>query len=268
MKEHQLTSADGCKLYACIFSPDSKLRGQVLVVHGMGEHCARHTWLMNTLAEAGLECHSLDLRGHGRSDGKRGHVNSWNDYCLDLDAIAATLDPGFSVLGHSMGGLVALDWLRQNRGANALVLSSPLLGVAVEAPAWKILAGRLLSRILPSLSMNNELPPEDICSRAEVVEAYLADPMVFGTITPRWFTEMSAAIERVHLAASSYDIPLYLNLGAEDKIVSLPDARKFYDNWNGPKRLQEWEDCFHETFNEAQREQIVAPISDWLISPG
>ncbi len=263
-RESSIQSKDGTNLQVYDWIPETEPQGQILWVHGLGEHMARHEWSAEKLKEQGWRVSGCDLRGHGQSGGKRGHVNAWSEYLEDLDALASSLDQDFILLGHSMGGLIALDWVRAGQNVSAVVLSSPLLGVAVEAPAWKLTAGRLLSNILPKLSMNNELAPELICSDKKVVEAYKADPLVFDTITSRWFTEMSAAMNRVQNHSFPRDMPLFLNLGQKDQVVSNEEAQTFFDSWDGPKDLKVWPKCFHETLNEPIRDEIIQNLSSWL----
>ncbi|MDP6849490.1 MAG: alpha/beta hydrolase [Planctomycetota bacterium] len=266
-RETTIRSSDGTQLCTYDWIPENNPVGEVFWVHGLGEHMGRHDWVSRKLCEQGWRVLGCDLRGHGKSAGKRGHVNSWSDYLADLDAVSASLHENFILIGHSMGGLIALDWIREGQKVAAVALSSPLLGVAVEAPAWKLAAGRLLSNILPRLSMSNELAPELICSDPTVVEAYKADPLVFDTITPRWFTEMSQALERVQNNSFPYPLPLYLNLGAKDQVVSNKDAKKLFENWKGPKSLEVWPNCFHETLNEPVREEVLQKLAVWLSCP-
>jgi len=221
---------------------------------------------MEQLADAGFKCFGFDLRGHGNSDGRRGHVNAWQDYHHDLAAVSELMESQFHLFGHSMGGLISLDWAVNNPRITSLVLSSPLLGVAVQAPKWKVMAGKLLSKLLPTLAMNNELPASDICSDPNVVQAYLDDPKVFDTITPRWFTEMSAAMARVHLRAPQYKIPIYLNLAGDDRAVSTTDAEQFFNQLECSKQLKEWPGLFHETLNECNRLEVSKKIIDWLLN--
>ena len=96
---------------------------------------------------------AVELRGHGESEGKRGHVDRWEQYLDDVRAAAETIDGPVVLLGHSMG-LVALDLAIDglSNGIEALVLSDPNVAVAIEAPAVKVMGAKVLSRLLPRLS--------------------------------------------------------------------------------------------------------------------
>ncbi|RMH03265.1 MAG: alpha/beta fold hydrolase [Planctomycetota bacterium] len=265
LSEDRVAAGDGTPLWRREWRPDGCERAAVLLVHGVGEHLGRYDRHARALADRGLRVRGVDLRGHGRSGGRRGHVRRWADYAADLDAAAAGLPEPFLLLAHSMGGLVALDWLRGRRPrVRALALSSPLLGVGVRAPGWKVVLGRALSRIAPGVHLPNELPPEGICSDPEVVRRYLEDPLVFRSITPRWFTEMERALARVRAAAPAGRQPLYLNLAGDERLVDNEAAEAFAEAWGGPVRRRRWPGLRHETLNEPQGGEVLAAIADWF----
>ena len=94
-------------------------RAAVLVVHGLAEHGGRYARFAQTLGGFGFSTFALDLRGHGLSDGRRGHAASFDCFLQDLDRfrreVEGVLDrrtPLF-LLGMSMGGLIALRYLEE-----------------------------------------------------------------------------------------------------------------------------------------------------------
>lgn len=233
----------------------------LLVVPGLAEHAGRYGHVAEALVGRGWTVHVLELRGHGHSGGRRGHVNRWGDYVSDVRAAAAALRPGWSLLAHSMGGLVSLDAIREGGLSPArLALSNPLLGVRVQAPLVKKLAGRVLSRLWPTLSLGNELDPEQLSRDAAVVKAYREDPLVYGTITPRWYTEMLAAIQRV--GGHRYALPMGMFVGDADTITD-PDANRAFAERHGA-HLKVYAGWRHEIFNELGREEAIGDVASWL----
>lgn len=232
-------------------------QASVLLVHGLGEHLQRYHKVAQQFAAAGLEVGGVDLRGHGLSDGQRGFVSSWQDYVDDVRAAEALLPDPLLLVGHSMGGLVALDYLRTAPRVRSVALSGPLLGVAVEAPRWKTGLAGALSRLLPRLSLANEIDPGEVCGNIDVVKRYEEDPLTFHTVTPRWYVEMRRALERVHAAVTDYAVPLQIHAGELDRIVSLQAIQRFHDAWTAPKSLRIWPGSKHEIFNEANGEEVV-----------
>jgi len=262
--EHSFASADGTNLHALRWEPTETPKGELLVIHGLGEHVGRYQQTASDLAQAGWAVTAGDLRGHGKSGGKRGAIRQWADYVADAKAVAQLISADrFVVLGHSMGGLVALDFLNTHpEMVEGLILSSPALAVGVEAPIWKTGAAKLLSKVLPDLRMGNELDSDYITANRDVVEAYLKDPLVFHTVTPRWFTELLATQARQFEIAASAHTPLWLFYGEDEAFVDLKSLRKLVDAWPAEQHssLTCWPGRRHECLNDTGREDVISVL--------
>lgn len=271
MLEHSIQSKDGTRLRLVQWTPDHS-RGEILLVHGLAEHAGRYGHVAQALNAAGWRVTLLELRGHGKSEGKPGAVSTWSEYVEDLQAAADFLRKPFVLVAHSMGGLVALDALRGplRSKVQALALSNPLTGVAVVPPKLLNLAKVVLSKLLPQLPLKNPLDPKDISRDPAVVAAYIADPLVFTSIRPRWATEMEAAIERVQAHAGRYDLPLLAMIGTGDRICDHKAMLRLADAWGSPPgesprvSRQVYEGLFHEIFNEPEQERVLADLVQWL----
>ena len=173
-------------------------------------------------------------------------------------------DIGWKLLHHMplYGRTVSLDHLRTASSVLGIIASGPLLGVALQAPAIKKAAARLLSK-LPELIQPNELDGA-LYSDPEEVEKYVNDPLIYATVTPRWYTEMVDATQRVHQFAQQYRTPLYLTYGTEDAIVSTDDIDMFAKQYGGPVELKIWPGLYHEIFNEPNLDEVFNGILQWL----
>jgi alpha-beta hydrolase superfamily lysophospholipase len=260
-----IASADGTKLRFVRWEAPPDARGQVLLVGGLAEHMGRYGHVAQALMDGGFAVAGIELRGHGHSGGQRGHVERWERYCEDVRAALDELDGEVTILCHSMGGLVSLETVLGGAPqVKALVISNPLLGVRVQAPKIKEMAGRLMSRIWPTLSLGNELDPSMISRDQATVDAYVADKLVFGTITPRWFTEMEATQQKVKAAAGSFKIPLLMMVSEGDQITDPQAGRDFVASYGAEAELKEWGELYHELFNELERDQVLAHVVSWL----
>lgn len=213
----------GPRLFVSELGPVDASR-TLVVVHGYAEHAGRYIDRLRPLAALGWRVILPDLRGHGRSDGPRGHVQQWNDYHNDVERIFAlvTTDAAHTaVLGHSNGGLITASWLVANahRVATA-VLSSPLMAIAVAAPRWKTTAGTLVSRLAPRVSLPTEIKPEWVSRDPRAVADYASDPLNHRVINTRWFTEATEAMAQTLAAASRIDVPVLLMQAGADRLVS------------------------------------------------
>ncbi|KAA3605443.1 MAG: lysophospholipase [Planctomycetota bacterium] len=258
-------SADGTRLAGRHWKPKNHKRGNIVLVHGFGEHLGRYDFLATGLSGAGFEVVGVDLRGHGGSDGQRGFIHRWQDYLTDVQAAASRLDQDYFLLGHSMGGPVTLEFVRQYPDAvQGMILSSPLLGVAIPTPGWKEFLARHMSKWLPRLSLPAGLDPDWISRDSEDVANYRNDPLIFDKVTPRWFVEMNAALERIHANAPRYRTPMLLHIGDADKIVSMSEALRFTEAYSGPKNGQVWKGGYHELFHDLEKDAVLAATLIWL----
>lgn len=258
MRTSFLTSADGTRLRIAQWGEGPR---DVLMVHGLAEHAGRYEALGEALAAAGFTATLLELRGHGHSGGKRGYVARWSEYVDDVRAAVATLRPGWSLFAHSMGGLVALDAVLAGVAPSRLALTSPLLGVALKLPGWKVGAAGVLSKLWPSFAMVNEIDPSALSRDQAVGLAYMADPLVFKTGTPRWYTEMNLARERV-LAAPAWTVPMAMWVGSDDHVTDPVVNQAFASRFHAQLTvLPEWR---HEILNELGKEEATAAIVAWL----
>lgn len=269
--ESEWNTADGLHLHVRTWNPSGDPLGVVVLVHGLGEHAGRYDHVARAFRELGLRVVGADHRGHGRSGGLRGHVDGFSQFVGDLAGVIADAREGLQdkpwfLFAHSMGGLVALRYLQTRaQQPTAAVISNPLLKVAVEAPKIKIIAGKLLSRVLPTVRMDNEVDANLISRDADEVAKYIADPLVHSKITPRWFTSMTRAKDAAHADSGRIGIPLAFVLSGQDKICHPEGTRRFVEALGeGGARLFEYPDAFHEAHNGPDRERVLADVSGFL----
>lgn len=243
--------------------PSGPVRGSIFLTHGYAEHSGRYREVIDALLARGFVVASYDLRGHGYSEGARGFVERFDEYLRDgrglLDHLAqqAAWRAGGKpvLLGHSLGGLITfllgLDMHEQIRGA---VLSSPFFGLALQVPAPKALAGRVLSRVLPKMALPSGLQGRDLTHDSRLAEAYDSDPLLVKNVPARWFTEALAAQQQALSRASSWQLPFLLLHGGADKVASVAASREIFERVSAPrKELRVLDGQFHEIFNELDR---------------
>jgi len=262
--------AGGVEIFWRCWLPDT-IRAVCIICHGLGEHSGRYAQVAADLGVKDLASFALDHRGHGRSGGKRGHVNSFSEFLSDLDTFRRQVEERFAelprfLIGHSMGGLIAARYAEgHGTGLSGLILSSAALRVDVDAPAIKLALGRLFSKLLPSLTMSNELDPNLISRDRKVVEEYINDPLVHDRVSARWFTEFTAAIEEVQEHANDISIPVLVMQSGDDELVAPRGAQEFSDRLTVEDgALKVWEGFYHEMFNEVERDKPVSFMIEWI----
>ena len=249
-------------------------KARMVIAHGLGEHSGRYLNVVNRLVPKGITIFAPDFRGHGKSDGKRGHVLSFGDYLEDLDSMFKVAvkekKPGMKcfLLGHSMGGLIAINYaISRQETIDGLIISSPSLGVAVKVPAVKAVLGKAMSSLWPGLSLNNELDASKISHDEKVVAAYRNDPLVHDRVTARWFTEFLSAMENANNQVSKIKVPFLMQIAGDDHLVNAAASKAFFEKLpSKDKTLHVYDGLYHEIFNEKEEERKLAldDLENWI----
>jgi alpha-beta hydrolase superfamily lysophospholipase len=274
MHEMQLETSDGLRLYGWIRQPSGPPKGLIALVHGMGEHSRRYDHLMACWADHGYASAGFDLRGHGRSEGKRGHTASYDllmdDLAIFLARIAAACPRvPVTLYGHSMGGNLALNYAITRQPAVAgVIASAPYLRLAFQPPAWKLRMAELLKHIAPAMSQSTGLDVTALSRDPEVIRRYEADPLVHGKITVSFFSAVHAAGEAIIPRASELGVPALLMHGGADRITSAAGSAAFVAASAGKATLEIWEGFFHEIHNEPGWKRVAAFVLAWIAATG
>jgi len=248
-------------------------RAALVVVHGLAEHSGRYERFGTDLAAYGYSTYVMDLRGHGLSDGRRGHVRRFDHFLQDLDRFRREIEglvpigtPMFLV-GHSLGGLIALRYLEEYSatGLSGAVLSAPWLSTALPIPHWKVGLAQVLSSIAPALPFSAQIPPEYLSHDPEVVAAYRADALVHGRITPRLFAEISRAMGLVLQRVERISTPLLFMLPGADRLTATDRTRSLARSiQHVDVTVKLFPDGYHELFNELDRSLVLTELRSWL----
>jgi alpha-beta hydrolase superfamily lysophospholipase len=265
------SARDGLRLFRHAARPAGEPVAHVVALHGYAEHLGRHEEVTRALNGAGYAVHLFDCRGHGQSGGKRAHVDSFDEYLQDLDVFLARVReeaqgrPLF-FLGHSHGALIGIRYLLDRPDAvRGAVFSSPYLRLKLRVSPLKILAGRLIAHVLPSLPMRNELKPEQLTRDVAIQNATRTDPLYQQIATPRWFTESSSAQETCLRRATEFVTPFLLLTGGADPIADPAAGRDFFDHATSKdKQRKQYDGLLHELFHEPERDLVFRDLISWL----
>ena len=269
-EDTSFVGARGLRIHVRTWLPDQPPAGVVVIAHGFAEHGGRYAAVAERLTAAGIAVRAPDHRGHGLSEGKRTGVVRFGDYVDDLTTVIAQVRarwPSLRVvlLGHSMGGLIALDLaVRQTVPLEGLVLSAPA-ACPREVSRFTLAVGRALSRVAPNTGVLR-LPLNRISRDPGVVEAYNNDPLVFRTpIRARLGAEMLDAMDRVDAGLPGLRVPLLVMQGTSDGLVDPGCGPHVYGRAGSvDKTLKMYDGLWHEIFNEPERDHVLADLTGWL----
>ena len=264
-------SAGGGDIYTQSWFPDTTPRGAVVLVHGLAEHCGRYGELVGRLTGLGLAVHAMDHRGHGHSPGPRAMIGRFRWLADDVHARiehARAAHPGVPlfVIGHSMGGAIALETLLSDPMPLAgLVLSAPALGADSAVPVLQVAMARLLSRIAPCVGVLR-LPAAAISRDPAVVRAYELDPLVYrGAIPARTAVELLDAMQGFAARAPALRVPTLVLHGTADRLVPIAHAEPVWQALGSTDlTVHRYEGLYHEVFNEPERARVYADLEAWL----
>lgn len=283
----RFTAKDGLQLVA-EHHPLPNPRGRVFILHGLAEHLRRYNNVVDELTGAGYACHLFDLRGHGRSEGTRGHVSRFSDYQNDLDVFVkettgqssrateesdqqgTRVERGHKVplfiFGHSLGGLIALNYvLHRPQVFDALAVGSPFLAPAFKLPPFANELSALAAYVIPTLSLKSALQPDWLSHDSLAVEAYRQDPLVFSTVTSSWWYAVRRAQEEIFERAYEIRTPVLFLLGDADRLADSHHSQAVFDRLGSvDKRLRIYPGFFHELLNELGRERVIKDLISWF----
>jgi acylglycerol lipase len=262
-------SADGTRLaYRSWPMPGSGTT--FAVVHGLGEHAGRYERFARGMAKHGMGTFAVDLRGHGKSPGQRGHVDSWSQWTDDASAfvkhVGTVVDGEVVPVGHSFGGATVLSTVLAGKlpQSKRFIVSSPALKVKVAVPGWKIKLGNAASNVVPRLALDNEVDPKVVSRIPEVVDAYRTDPLVHSRISSRMYVEWHAAATYILEHAGEIKIPFLILAGTDDALIDPQGSEQLHRTAASTSELKLLEGRYHEPFNDRDNEEVFALIAEWL----
>ena len=270
-REGTFATPDGLELYYQCWLPSGRRHRAVLVnLHGLGDHSGLYPTLAAHFPQRGVPLYAYDMRGNGRSPGQRAYVRHWQEYRDDLDTFLARVrdwEPGMPVfvLGNSLGGLVVLEYALGNPPSiNGVIAAAPPLGDLGVPPVLMTL-GRVMSRVLPRLSLRVGMDLSGLARDPAVVESLICDPLFHRLGTARLSTEVTAAIHRVQAGAPNFVVPLLILHGSADRMVPPAGSRRFFTRLRlADREFHEYPDAYHGLFADLNHEEVLSDLERWI----
>ncbi len=267
----RLVSHDGLQLQGKYWSPDSPPRAVVCIVHGFGEHIHRYAHVAEVFTTIEVATIGFDHRGHGRSEGPKGHTPSYEHLLNDVDQLMEKADELFPeipkvIYGHSMGGNIVLNYVlgREPSDLMGVIASSPWLKLPFDPPAIKAAASKLFRNIWPSLALSTDLDASAISRNKEEVKAYENDPLVHDKMSSELFLSCAEKAEEALKNAADWHWPLLLFHGTEDQLTGYQGSKEFASKAQGNIHFETFEGGYHETHNDIDKERLFSLFITWM----
>jgi alpha-beta hydrolase superfamily lysophospholipase len=264
-------SRDGTRLFARLFDPTGTSRATVVTVHGMGEQSSRYLHVGEALAAAGFRVATFDLRGHGRSGGKRGVLPR---YALFLDDVAAAVaefrmdaQPLF-LYAHSLGGQIAINFILRDRPPLAgAVIASPWLRLAFQPSPLKLLLAGVMRRIWPSFTQEADHDMTNLSRDPDFLKSMPDHDLNHRRVSAQMYFELTKGARRALAGAPDFRVPLFLLHGTADRVTSFSASEEFFGRVPiADKLFKAYPGGVHETHNDLCRDEVLADVVGWLQS--
>ncbi len=264
-----LETKDHLNLQGKIWIPQEGLKAAVVLIHGLGEHINRYHHVAKYFSDHGYALMGADLRGHGKSDGLRGHVPSYDMLLSDIDLIIQNARERFPnvplfLYGHSMGGSIVLNYvIRCKPELSGAVVTSPGLRTGTPVSPITLGLGKILYNLVPTFLLDNGLDLQNLSHDNAVITQYKSDPLTHPKISARWGLDFIESGEYAIKHASEFTLPLLLYVGSQDHLVS-PAAVQEFGNKAPNCTMVIWEGLYHETHNEVEKDIVLKNTVSWL----
>jgi alpha-beta hydrolase superfamily lysophospholipase len=272
-KEGTLKGVGGLNLYYQSWHPEGKARAVLAIAHGLGGHSGLFGNVVEYFIPKNYAVYGFDLRGNGRSQGPRGHINSWGEFREDMRTflqLIETQEPGCPcfLVGHSVGAVIVFDYvLRSPAAASALkgvIALAPALGPVGVSP-FKLTLGRLLSRVWPRFTLSTGIDLSTASSDPAVIAAYAQDQWRHTQGSARLATEYLATVAWIREHAADWQVPLLILHGGADQVALPEGGCAFFQQVTIlDKERREYPGVCHEIQSDRNYQEMLTDLDNWL----
>ncbi|MGQ4911020.1 MAG: lysophospholipase [Candidatus Thorarchaeota archaeon] len=270
-EESEYVGYDGTRMFMQTWFPDEEPRAAVLGIHGLGSHSGLLAPMGVRFAERGYAFHAPDLRGFGRFDGRKGHVDTFAEFDEDIHCVVQDLkevypDKKLFLYGHSLGAVHVLSYtIKYDDLVDGALLICPAVSERLKVGAVTRALGRLLSALNVKTYIDNGLDLTLLARNKEVVERNQNDPLRVDKVTPRFAIEGLDTSKRVSKSGPRIHVPLIMQQGGSDQILIPEKSKEFFDSIaSEDKTWKLYPDLYHEPFEDPGGDELLDDLFAWL----
>ncbi|MGB0454888.1 MAG: alpha/beta fold hydrolase [Bacteriovoracaceae bacterium] len=277
-REEMIKMADNLELYSRIY--ESGKNHWLVAVHGIGEHCDRHEYLVDLFRDRFNIC-LFDLRGHGRSEGRRTFISNFRDFYNDLYDVLKFLKTSYrmekyDLFGHSMGGLISVGFCKffasESVLPEKLLVNAPPVGVGgVTGKIVNQIPTRIINGLtdLPYTLRLSGLINLDYLSHDPAVKSdYLSDDLINKNPHSKLLLELIKASRYVFSGPLGVDLPILCTAGSEDEVIDFDLVKDFFEHEQRGSEFKAINGAYHEIHLEIEkyRKPYFQTLRDFLIT--
>jgi alpha-beta hydrolase superfamily lysophospholipase len=267
MHSYRVQTKDQLLLHVQQWNDNKKSKGTICIIHGLGEHQGRYAHVAKFYIENGFQVYTYDQRGHGKSEGKRGHTPGIEYNLDDLERVIKTIPQHHLFLyGHSFGGNVLVNFLlrKQPNYLKGAILSAPWLKLAKEPSVIDFSLAKLMNNIFPSYTQNNKLDENDLSLDEQVCIEYAEDPLTHNQISVRLFSDFYPAGKWALNNAEKLPVKTLIIHGDDDSVICKSGTENFALSNTEKISYKIFNDTKHEPHNDLTKEDVFAYTLNWL----
>jgi acylglycerol lipase len=267
--ESYLTGFDETRLHLVSWMPKTAPRAIVMFIHGSGDHVLRYDHWAHFFNEELIGFIGMDIRGHGKSEGKRGH-GSLFQILKDIGVLVDYTGKAYPEIpqilyGHSMGANLAMRYVVTNKSTiSGLISTSPWLRLVKAPSSMRQSACKLISRLAPAIPLSNGIKSRYLTENEYLVRTYHNDPLVHDHISAQLFSDVLETGVYLLQNRHRFNIPLLIMHGTRDKIASYRASAEFARYTSRNTCFKPWEGGYHELHNDLDKEKVFTTIGDWI----
>jgi len=244
----------------------------VVFVHGLGDHSGRYEAFINRMVSAGFAMAAYDQLGHGRSQGRRGHVRSFSDWVEDLGSFVnfslAKVPRGtpLFLVGSGLGALVGVDYLltHEQDVAGMVSISGAFLPI-VRLPRWKSRLAERLRSVFPSLTIDSGIRREYLTGDADEFERLSQDGLFHERVSLGARHEIASRLRLLGGMPARIHEPMLVVAGTDDRLYDPGGSRWFAERLaSADRQWKTYEGARHDLLHDVSREALLSDIAGWI----
>jgi alpha-beta hydrolase superfamily lysophospholipase len=271
-EEEHYSGHDGTIMLLRVWKPEGIPRAVVVGLHGLGSHSGLQEFVAKQFASQGFIFYAPDLRGFGTFPGRKGHVDSYDEYDEDIKLLIEQIVEGHAdaklfLFGHSLGAVHAARYIMRypNAPVSGFILPCPAVSerLTVSAATRAIAAG--LSKLNVKQYFDNGLDFDKLARNPEVVKKNKEDPLRFDKATPRYAVEGLNASKDTFDSAYRIKLPVFVPQAGDDQITIPEKNKEFFDRIGSEdKTWKLYPGLWHQPFEDEGGAEFLSDIFSWI----
>ena len=268
---YTISASDGTNLFIRDYSIQNSNK-VMLIIHGLGEHSGRYLTLIQDFNNKNISVFTIDIRGHGKSGGKRGHSPSYKQLMSDIQYFIKHVthkvsNQKYFLYGHSFGGNLVINYsFHKNKKIHGVIATSPCIKPAITPSKIKLFMGKLFRKVIPSLSLNNGININGISKNLQVIKDYIDDPLTHSKISIQLSLDLVSSGIFALENSKNITVPMLVFHGSNDKLTSYSASKKLVENAGSNIKFIGFNDAYHEIHNDSEKEELLQNIFNWINS--